>query len=120
MKVRAFRGATQLASDTAQEMESAVCELLLEIFKANHIDRAELISILFTATPDLTCEFPAKTARALDLGAVPLMCAVEIDVQGALSRVIRVMVHAHSDLTLEAVNHIYLRGAQSLRRDLAQ
>lgn len=120
MKVRAFRGATQLSSDTEAEMESAVCELLLEIFKSNSIDRADLISILFTATPDLICEFPAKSARALDLGTVPLMCAVEVDVKGALSRVIRVMVHAHSELSLEAASHIYLRGAQSLRRDLAQ
>lgn len=120
MRVRAFRGATKLQSDSAEEMEEAVCELLLEIFKENAIENEDLISILFTATPDLQCEFPAKTARSLNLGSVPLMCAVEIDVAGALPRVVRVMVHAHSDLSLEAVRHIYRRGAEVLRRDIAQ
>ncbi len=120
MKVRAFRGATQLVADDALEMESAVCELLEEIFAANSLDRDDLISILFTCTPDIRSEFPAKTARSLDLGAVPLICAVEMDVPSALARVIRVMVHAHSDLALSEARHIYRRGAEALRRDLAQ
>jgi len=120
MKVRAFRGATQLGADDPVEMESAVCELLTEIFEANEIKSDELISIFFSSTPDLTSEFPAKTARSLNLGSVPLMCAVEVDVEGALPRVIRVMVHAHSEITLEGARHIYRRGAEALRRDIAQ
>ncbi len=120
MKVRAFRGATQLSADNAVEMESAVCELLTELFEKNGIDRDDLISILFTATPDITSEFPAKTARSLNLGSVPLICAVEMDVAAALPRVIRVMVHAHSEAGLDEVFHIYRRGAEALRRDLAQ
>jgi chorismate mutase len=120
MKVRAIRGATVLTADDPQEMESAVCELLSEIFEANSIERDDLISILFTATPDLTSEFPAKSARILDLGSVPLMCAVEIDVRGSLPRTIRVMVHAHSERSLDEISHIYRRGAQALRRDIAQ
>lgn len=120
MKVRAFRGATQLRSDNAAEMEEAVCELLIDLFKANEIERDDLISILFTSTPDLVCEFPAKTARSLELGSVPLICSVEIDVAGALERTIRVMVHAHSELALDQARHIYRRGAEVLRRDIAQ
>lgn len=120
MQVRAFRGATQLRSDDPAEMEDAVCELLRELFAANGIEREELISIFFTSTPDLRSEFPAKTARSLELGSVPLICAVEVDVAGALERTIRVMVHAHSNLTLSQARHIYRRGAEVLRRDIAQ
>lgn len=120
MKVRAFRGATQLQGDDPIEMESAVCELLTEIFAANSIANEDLISILFTSTPDLRCEFPAKTARSLNLGDVPLMCAVEVDVASALPRIVRVMVHAHSALERSAIRHIYRRGAEALRRDIAQ
>ena len=118
MGVRAFRGATQLQGDDVLEMESAVCELLEAIFDANQLSREDLISILFTSTPDLLCEFPAKSARALALGAVPLICAVEIDVAGAPPRIVRVMVHANSDRSLDEARHIYLRGAQTLRPDL--
>ncbi len=120
MKVRAFRGATQLTVDDAVEMESAVCELLEEIFSANQISHDDLISILFTVTPDLHSEFPAKTARSLNLGDVPLICALEIDVPAALPRVIRVMVHAYSDREKSEIRHIYRRGAEVLRRDIAQ
>jgi chorismate mutase len=120
MKVRAFRGATQLTADDPVEMEEAVCELLSEIFSANKIEADDLISILFTSTPDLRSEFPAKTARSLNLGSVPLMCALELDIEGALERTIRVMVHAHSNLSLSEAKHIYRRGAQVLRRDIAQ
>ena len=120
MKVRAFRGATQLKGDDSAEMEDAVCELLNEIFEVNQIAREDLISILFTSTPDWNSEFPAKTARSLELGSVPLICAVEVNVAGALERTIRVMIHAHSELTLDQARHIYRRGAEVLRRDIAQ
>jgi len=107
-------------ADDPAEMESAVCELLNEIFTANALEIDDLISILFTSTPDLTSEFPAKTARSLNLGNVPLICAVEIDVQGSLPKTIRVMVHAHSERSLDEITHIYRRGAKALRRDIAQ
>ena len=120
MRVRAFRGATQLQADSKAEMEEAVCEMLSQIFSVNEISRGELISILFTATPDLVSDFPAAAARKLDLGDIPLICAVEISVPGSLPRVVRAMVHAHSPLEHAEVKHIYLRGAQALRKDLAQ
>ena len=120
MKVRAFRGATQLQSDSKEEMADAVCEMLSLIFSSNEIAHEDLISILFTATPDLVSDFPAAAARNLDLGNIPLICSVEIAVEGALARVVRAMVHAYSPLHHSDVKHIYLRGAQALRRDLAQ
>ncbi len=120
MAVRAFRGATQLDEDTSEAMVEAVVALLSELFAVNGIEHGHLISAFLTATPDLHAQFPAFAARQLDLGDVPLMCAQEIDVVGALPRVVRVMVHAMSPLSRVGITHVYQRGAVVLRQDLAQ
>ena len=87
---------------------------------ANALDTAHLISILFTVTADLRSEFPAVAARELGMGDVPLLCTTEIDVPGALPRVVRLMAHAEMDVPRSEVQHVYLRGAVALRRDIAQ
>lgn len=120
MRVRAIRGATQLQSDNSEEMAQAVTELLREIFAKNLLAKEDLVSILFTATEDLVCDFPAAAARQLDLGDIPLICAREIPVIGSLPMVVRVMVHAYSERSHEEIRHIYMRGAEVLRRDIAQ
>lgn len=120
MKLKAIRGATQLVRDDSTEMAEAVTELLSELFLKNELHKEELVSILFTATEDLICDFPAAAARQLDLGDIPLICAREIPVAGALPRVVRVMVHAYSPRSHAEIRHIYLRGAEVLRRDIAQ
>ena len=117
--VRAFRGATQLSADTKAEMREAVVELLQEILKANSISNDDLISILFTATPDLQSDFPAAGVRELGLVDLPRICAQELDVKGSLPRTIRLLIHANSSLTRSEVTHKYLRGAVVLRPDLA-
>jgi chorismate mutase len=117
--VRAFRGATQLSVDTKAEMREAVVELLQEVLKANSISNDDLISILFTATPDLQSDFPAAGVRELGLVDLPLICAQELDVKGSLPRTIRLLIHANSSLTRSEVTHKYLRGAAVLRPDLA-
>lgn len=118
--VRAFRGATQLLADDKLEMRGAVVELLQEILLGNEIANEDLISILFTATPDLKSEFPAFGARMYGINDVPLICAQEIDVSGSLPRTIRVLIHAESMRPRSEVIHKYLRGAQILRPDLAE
>ena len=118
--MRAIRGATQLRADDLDEMAEAVTELLGEIFSKNALKKEDMVSILFTATEDLICDFPAAAARQLDLGDIPLICAREIPVVGALPRVVRVMVHAYSERSHEEIKHIYTRGAEVLRRDIAQ
>lgn len=118
--VRAFRGATQLAVDTKVEMRECVVELLAEILSANSIAHDDLISILLTATPDLRSDFPAAGVRELGLTDLPLICAQELDVEGALPRTIRLLVHANSPLSRSEITHKYLRGAQVLRPDLAK
>ena len=120
MAIRAIRGAIQLDADERQHLLKSTAELLSKILHVNNLDTASLISILFTATPDLTSEFPALAARELGLGDVPLMCFVEMDVKGSLPRVIRVMVTAETSIPRDQIQHVYLRGAAALRLDLAQ
>jgi chorismate mutase len=116
--IRAFRGAIQLNVDASEEMRMCVAQLLKEILESNSIENEDLISMLFTATPDLTCEFPAVGARVFGITDVPLICASEIDVKGALPRTVRVLLHAESSLTRAEITHVYLNGAEILRPDL--
>jgi chorismate mutase len=118
--VRAIRGATQVSADDRDEVLAATRELVTEVMERNALDSADLISILFTATPDLVSEFPALAARELGLGDVPLMCATEIAVPHALPRVLRLMAHVETPKERADVQHVYLRGAEALRRDIAQ
>ena len=91
MAVRAIRGAIQLDSDEREHLLKSTAELVTKVLHENSLDAADLISIWFTATPDVVSEFPALAARELGLGDVPLMCSVEMDVSGAMPRVIRLM-----------------------------
>lgn len=119
MAVKAIRGATQVASNSSEAISSATAELLTAILESNSLLPDDVISVLFTATPDLNATFPAVGARTVGFGSVPLICSVEIDVPGALQRVVRVMLHANMEEGSK-LSHIYLHGAQVLRRDIAQ
>lgn len=120
MNVRAIRGAVQVEADSAELISAATKELLLEILRANEVIPEDVISVILTATPDLTSAFPAAAAREIGFEQVPLMCAVEIDVVGSLPRVIRAMATVNTERGQGEIAHIYLRGAASLRRDIAQ
>lgn len=118
--VRAIRGATQASANTAVAIGEATKELLLEMMRANAITSEDVISVIFTVSPDLNAAFPAGSARELGFSDVPLICSVEIDVPGALERTIRVMAHVETRLKKSEISHIYLGAAKSLRRDIAQ
>ena len=120
MAVRAIRGATQVEIDTPEAIGLATQELLKEMMAANSATPESVISVLLTATPDLTSTFPAAAAREVGFSNVPLMCAVEIDVPGALARVVRAMATVETELTKDQISHIYLHGAKVLRTDIAQ
>lgn len=120
MAVRAIRGAIQLESDERAHLLKSTAELVTKVLHENELETADLISIWFSATPDIVSEFPALAARELGLGDVPLMCAVEMDVAGAMPRVIRLMMHVETKKARSEIKHVYLRGAQNLRADLAQ
>lgn len=120
MSVRAVRGATQLDEDTREHMLERVAEMVRELMSANGLTVDDFISILFTATSDLVAEFPAYAARQLGFHDVPLMCARELEIDGSLPRVVRMMAHVESDLPRADVTHVYLHGAANLRRDLTR
>lgn len=113
-----MRGATSLVEDDATEMAQAVSELISAMLQRNSLNADALVSILFTATPDLRCAFPAAAARSLDIADVPLICAQEIDVVGAMPRVVRVLMHVETPAARADIVHVYLRGTSVLRQDL--
>ena len=120
MAVRAVRGAIQIDADDRDQILDATTELLREVLHRNHLAPDDLISVFFTATPDLRSEFPAYAARQMGITDVPLLCAGEIDVPGAMPRVLRLLAHVETDLSRHDVRHVYLRGAAQLRTDLPQ
>jgi chorismate mutase len=120
MGTRGIRGATQIATNTQEEIASGVLELVKKMLSENSVNHEDLISVIFTATVDLTAQFPAVAAREAGLGNVPLLCSVEIDVPNSLPRVVRVLMHINSEKGLDEIRHVYLHGAVALRRDIAQ
>jgi chorismate mutase len=116
--LRALRGATTVERDEPDLVVEATAELLRAMIERNDLAATDLVSIVFTATPDLTSEFPAKAARALGLANVPLLCAAEMAVPDALPLCIRVLLHAYTPVLLGELKHVYLRDARGLRTDL--
>jgi chorismate mutase len=117
MKLRALRGAITVEENEADAILSATEELVRELMERNSLEAEQMVSCIFTCTDDLDAEFPAVAARRLGLSSVPLLCTREIRVPGALPRVIRLLLHCYADPASEP-RHVYLREAESLRRDL--
>ena len=117
VKLRALRGATTVGSNHAEAILEATSELVSAVMERNELDPADMVSCIFTCTGDLDAEFPAVAARNLGLGAVPLLCAREMAVPGSLPHTIRLMLHCYADPARQA-QHVYLREAVALRRDL--
>jgi chorismate mutase len=101
-------------------MRERVAELLTAILERNSLVPDDLISVWFTATPDLHSDFPAAAARGLGITDVPLICAQELDVTGAMERVVRVLAHVEIGLSKTGIAHVYLGAAGALRKDIAQ
>ena len=120
MAVRAVRGAVQISGNDRDEILAGTTELVTEVMSRNELSTDDVISVLFTATPDLTAEFPALAARKLGFQEVPLLCASELDVPAAMPRVVRLMMHIETSKPRSALQHVYLRGASALRLDIAQ
>jgi chorismate mutase len=118
VKVRAARGAIVVPADDPASLHAATEKLLAALLERNAIAHDDLISILFTATEDLSSAFPAEAARRMGLGDIPLLCAREIPVAGSMRSVVRILLHFHTNLGLRDVMHVYLDGAERLRDDL--
>ena len=117
LRVVAIRGAIDVPADTRESIGAAVTQLVSEIGTRNEIAQQDIISAMFTMTPDLVCMFPAEAARAAGWSDVPMLCATEIGVPNALDRCLRVLVHAYLPATRK-VEHVYLGAAIRLRPDL--
>lgn len=118
-RLRAIRGATSVDADTSEAIRGATATLLAEVLARNEVAGDDLVSIIFTATADLTADFPAVAAREMGLGTVPLLCAREIPVDGSLPRCVRVLVHCYAPAD-RPVRHVYLGEARQLRTDLPE
>ncbi len=118
--VRALRGATTVEVDDPGHITERVVALLERILERNEVDKEDLVSILFTATDDLHSMFPAKAARTMGLGDVPLICARELDVADGTPRCIRVLLHLSTAKSRSELHHVYLEGAGGLRDDLPE
>lgn len=116
--VRALRGATTVDVDTPEQIHERVGALVERMLAVNEIDKDDLISVVFTATDDVTSMFPAAAARAVGLGDVPLLCARELAIDGGTPRCIRVLMHLTTDRSRAELRHIYQAGAEGLRDDL--
>lgn len=118
--MRAIRGAVTVENNTEEEILAATRELLEEIFIQNGEVCRDMVSMIFTLTPELDAVFPAKAARLMGITDVPLMCMSEIPVKGALERCIRVLIHVNTDAEKDKIHHVYLKEAKKLRPDLAK
>jgi chorismate mutase len=116
--VRGLRGATTVEEDTVSQVTARSQELMQALMASNGLVEDDIISVLFTATADVTSTFPATAVREIGFGAVPLLCAAEIAVPGSMPRCIRVLLHVHTSRPRDEMKHVYLHGAQGLRDDL--
>lgn len=116
--MRGIRGATTVDRNDPEEIREATQELLQTILKENALSTEDLVSAIFTVTPDLNAEFPAASARSIGWQLVPLLCSTEIPVPGALPHCIRVLLHVNTTRCQREIRHIFLRNAVILRRDI--
>lgn len=120
MMNRGIRGATTVTRNDEQEIVQETLRLLEEMVRRNELEPEYISNIWITMTQDLDATFPAKAIRQLDgWDLVPLMCSVEIPVQGSLPRCIRFMVQVNTDKSQSEIKHVYLNEAKRLRPDLS-
>jgi chorismate mutase len=112
---RGIRGATTAVANTAEDILEATDELMRVVISLNDLQPEDVASVIFTTTPDLTATFPALAARELGWNEVPLMCAHEMTVPGALTNAVRVLIHVNTTRSAEEIRHVYLKGARQLR-----
>jgi chorismate mutase len=117
MRLFALRGATTVEANDAEAILGATESLMREILERNGLAPDDAVSCIFTLTDDLDAQFPAVAARNIGFSGVPLLCAREVPVPGALPRVIRVLMHYYADDD-HSSRHVYLGEARALRLDL--
>jgi chorismate mutase len=119
-RVRALRGATTLDEDVREQVVERTQELLEELMGRNGLTPDDVVSIVFTATADVTSAYPAEAVREAGIETVPLLCARELEVRGGLERCVRTLLHVYTAREQDELRHVYLHGARSLRADLPE
>lgn len=120
MGLRAIRGATTIDADDREQVIRATAKLLQEMMERNDLKKVQLIDMIFTSTPDIRSEFPAAAAREIGISDIPLLCATEMNVIGAVAQCIRVLMHVDTEKDYSQLRHVYLEGASQLRTDLPE
>jgi len=115
--LRGLRGTTTATANTREAILSATAELLRALQEANGFRPEEVESAIFTSSPDLTAEYPARAARSLGWTEVPLLGAAEVAVPDGLPHCIRLLLHFYTAKPQRELKHMYLRGAAKLRPD---
>jgi len=118
-RLYALRGATSVDADTSAAIAARTAELLAAILERNSVIVKDIVSVIFSATPDLRADFPAVAARSIGLSHTPLLCCLEIPVKDAIARCIRVLMHVYLPRETD-VHHVYLHEARQLRLDLPE
>jgi chorismate mutase len=118
-RLYALRGATSVDADTSAAIAARTAELLRAIIARNSVVVDDIVSVIFSATPDLRADFPAVAARSIGLSHTPLLCCQEIPVKDAIARCIRVLMHVYLPRETD-VHHVYLHEARQLRLDLPE
>ena len=117
VRVRGVRGATTADENTREAIVTATRELMSQLIEANRIAAEDVASAIFTTTADLNAEYPAVAARTLGWSDVALLCAHEINVPQSVPLCIRVLIHWHTAVRADEIQHVYLKGAVKLRPD---
>lgn len=120
MQLRALRGAILCKEDGRDEIMEKSAQLLREMLQRNDVKPEDIVDIIFTATEDLTAEFPAAAARHIGLTHVPLLCARELSIEGSPRGCVRVLMHFYTRKHPHELRHPYLEGARQLRTDLPE
>ena len=115
MAVRAVRGATRVEVDEREHVLGATRELVASVLSSNGLAADDVLSIVFTATRDIRSVAPAMAARQLGLHDAALICAQEMEVEGSMPRVVRLLAHVETDLPRNRVANVYLHGTEVLR-----
>jgi chorismate mutase len=119
MPVRALRGATTIDDDTPDHIGERVRALMAALFDRNGLTATDVISVIVTGTSDIRSYHPATAVRAFGLADVPILGAQELDIDGGLSRCVRVLAHVDVTRDRDDLRHVFLEGATVLRPDLA-
>ncbi|ADO76935.1 chorismate mutase [Halanaerobium praevalens] len=116
----AIRGAISVSANNKTDILDATKEIMQSLIEANSLTEKDLVSIITTATPDLTKVYPGQALRELGYNLTPILCLQEMKVENSSQKMIRLLVHVKGNKDKTQVKHQYLKKAKNLRPDLVE